>query len=71
MLVLSRKPNESIIIGEPPNQIVVKILEIRGDRVRIGIAAPQNVPVDRAEVRDRSDYSARKTNQDGSNDGNR
>lgn len=47
MLVLSRKPNESIVIG---GEITVTILEIRGDQVRIGIDAPRSVTVHREEI---------------------
>ncbi len=47
MLVLSRKVNQSIMIGD---DIEIKILEIRGDQVRIGIEAPKKVPVHRKEV---------------------
>lgn len=49
MLVLSRKPGESITIDE---NIVVTIVEIRGDKVRLGIEAPKNVKVHRQEVFD-------------------
>ena len=47
MLVLSRKKNESIVIN---NDIVITIVEIRGDKVRLGIVAPKDVPVHRQEV---------------------
>jgi len=47
MLVLSRKKNESIVID---GQIVITIVEIKGDKVRIGITAPAEVPVHRSEV---------------------
>jgi len=47
MLVLSRKKNESIVIN---NDIVITVVEIRGDKVRLGIAAPKDVPVHREEV---------------------
>lgn len=47
MLVLSRKKNESIVIDD---SITVTIVEIRGDRVRLGINAPQHVAVHRREV---------------------
>ena len=47
MLVLSRKPNESIIINY---DIVVTVLGIKGDRVRLGIEAPGEIPVHRQEV---------------------
>jgi carbon storage regulator len=47
MLVLSRKKNESIVIN---NDIVITVVEIRGDKVRLGIEAPQDVPVHRQVV---------------------
>lgn len=47
MLVLSRKKNESIVIS---NDIVITVVEIRGDKVRLGIEAPKDVPVHRQEV---------------------
>ena len=47
MLVLSRKKNESIVIN---NDITVTVVEIRGDKVRLGIVAPKDVPVHREEV---------------------
>ena len=47
MLVLSRKKNEQIVIGDG---IVITIVDVRGDKVRIGIEAPAHVPVHRHEV---------------------
>ncbi len=47
MLVLSRKPNESIVINY---DIVVTVLSVQGDRVRLGIEAPGEIPVHRQEV---------------------
>jgi carbon storage regulator len=47
MLVLSRQRDESIIIGE---NIVVTIVDVRGDKVRLGIDAPSEIPVHRREV---------------------
>ena len=47
MLVLSRKPNESIVIRD---DIVITIIEIRGDKVRLGFDAPKDVPIHRQEV---------------------
>lgn len=47
MLVLSRRPGESLRIG---HEVVVTIIEVRGDQVRIGIDAPREVPVNREEV---------------------
>ena len=47
MLVLSRKSNESVVIND---QIVVTVIEVRGDKVRLGIQAPRDVPIHRSEV---------------------
>ena len=49
MLVLSRKRNESIVIDE---NIVITVVEVRGDKVRLGIEAPQEIPIHRSEVHD-------------------
>ena len=49
MLVLSRHRDESIIIGD---DIVVTIVDIRGDKVRLGIQAPTHIPVHRQEIYD-------------------
>ena len=50
MLVLTRKKNESIVIRD---DIVVMVVEIRGDKVRLGIEAPKEVTVHRREVYDK------------------
>ena len=47
MLVLSRQCDESIIIGD---NIVVTVVDVRGDKVRLGIQAPTEIPVHRREV---------------------
>jgi len=47
MLILSRKTNEKIVIG---NDIEVTIIEVRGEQVRVGISAPKTVKVFREEV---------------------
>lgn len=47
MLVLSRKLQEEIIIGD---RIRIKVIDVQGGRVRLGIEAPLDVPVHRAEV---------------------
>jgi carbon storage regulator len=47
MLVLSRQRDESIMIGD---NIVVTIVDIRGDKVRLGINAPTEIPVHRREI---------------------
>ena len=49
MLVLSRHRDETIMIGD---DIVITIVDIRGDKVRLGIQAPTHVPVHRQEVYD-------------------
>ncbi len=47
MLVLTRKSNQSIMIGD---DVEVSVLSVMGDKVRIGIQAPQEVPVFRTEI---------------------
>lgn len=47
MLVLQRKRDEKIMIGDT---VVVQVVDIRGDRVRLGVTAPAGVPVHREEV---------------------
>jgi carbon storage regulator len=47
MLVLTRKPDQSIVIGD---DIIVTVLEVRGDQIRLGITAPRDVEVHREEV---------------------
>ena len=47
MLVLSRQKDQSIIIGD---NIEVTIVDVRGDKVRLGITAPKDVPVHRREI---------------------
>lgn len=47
MLALTRKINESIMIG---NEIELSILEIKGDQVKVGISAPKSVPIYRKEI---------------------
>lgn len=47
MLALSRRVNESIMLG---NDIEITILEVKGDQVKIGINAPKSVPIYRKEI---------------------
>lgn len=49
MLVLSRQRDETIVIGD---DIQITIVDIRGDKVRLGITAPTSVPVHRKEIYD-------------------
>jgi carbon storage regulator len=49
MLILSRKINEKVMIGD---DISVSVIEIRGDQVRLGVTAPRNVKVFRREIFD-------------------
>ena len=49
MLILTRKRNESIRIND---DITIVVVEIRGDKVRLGVVAPREVPVHRKEVYD-------------------
>lgn len=60
MLVLSRHRDESIMIGD---EIVITIVDIRGDKVRLGIDAPQDIPVHRQEVYDAIQRENRKASQ--------
>ena len=60
MLVLTRKPNQSIMIGD---EIEISVLAIMGEKVRIGIDAPRSIPVFRKEV-----YLDIKSGEDGEAD---
>jgi carbon storage regulator len=63
MLVLSRKKNESIVIND---DITIVVVEIRGDKVRLGVEAPKEVPVHRREVFD----AIRRNEQQGNHEPN-
>jgi carbon storage regulator len=68
MLVLSRKKNESIVIND---DITIVVVEIRGDKVRLGVEAPKEVPVHRREVFDairRSEAAGDKAKDPGANE---
>lgn len=65
MLVLSRRVGEEIILTIPPSteerRVTMKVVEYRrGDKVRIGVSAPDEIEVDRAEVRAEKDAEPRK-----------
>jgi len=53
MLVLSRQRNEQVVIGTGDTAVTVTVIEIRGDKVRLGFAAPRETRIDRAEVAER------------------
>ena len=67
MLVLSRKKNESIVIN---NDITIVVVEIRGDKVRLGVEAPKEVPVHRREVYEAIKRSEMAQNQGSANTAN-
>lgn len=53
MLILTRRVGETLIIGEGENAILVTVLGVKGNQVRIGTAAPNNVSVHRKEIYER------------------
>jgi carbon storage regulator len=58
MLVLSRKVNEAIVVGG--GSVVITIVEVRGNKVRVGIEASKDVVVDRAEIHARKTTHSKK-----------
>ncbi|MBK9129125.1 MAG: carbon storage regulator CsrA [Phycisphaerales bacterium] len=65
MLVLSRQRDESIIVGD---NVQITVVDIRGDKVRLGIQAPAHIPVHRKEVFDAIQRENRKAAELSSND---
>lgn len=59
MLVLSRREDEKLIIGEGENKVIITVLEIRHGRIRLGITAPQGTNIRRAEVQSKEDVNDR------------
>jgi carbon storage regulator len=57
MLVLTRRIGEEVVIGQ---DIVVTVVAIHGDKIRLGITAPETIPIDRREVRERREQFADK-----------
>ncbi len=55
MLTLTRKPEETIVIGDGPERIEVIVKEIRRNQVRLGIVAPENVRIFRKELIEREE----------------
>ena len=60
MLILSRKLGEKIVIGD---NIVLTVVDVCGDRIRLGISAPKDVPIHREEIFDRIHGSHAPANQ--------
>lgn len=52
MLVLTRRPSEELLIGD---DIVVRVLDVRGSQVKLAVEAPPHVEVDRREIRNRKE----------------
>lgn len=50
MLILSRRPGESIIIGNRDNQITIKVVDIKHGQGKIGIEADKNIPIHRDDI---------------------
>ncbi len=51
MLVLTRKINESLLIGD---EVVITVVDVRGDKVRLGIEAPKEISIARSEIAQRA-----------------
>jgi carbon storage regulator len=62
MLILTRRPVETIYIGD---DVTVTVLSVVGNQVRFGINAPRHIVIDRAEIRERKLREARGTDVDG------
>jgi carbon storage regulator len=62
MLVLTRKPGQSIMIGD---EVEVQVLSVAGEKVRLGITAPREVPIFRNEVYDRIENEAKGGEEEG------
>ena len=65
MLVLSRYPGQSIIVGEGDDKIVVTVVSRVGDKIRIGITAPRDVPVHREEIHEQIEREKRHEDTEG------
>lgn len=54
MLILTRKPNQVVIVGEGANKVAVTLLSIDGDRIRLGFHAASQIPIYREEAVDKT-----------------
>ena len=66
MLVLTRKPGQSIMIGDG---VEVQVLSVAGEKVRLGITAPRDIPIFRNEVYDRLESEAQSRGGDEEDEG--
>ena len=64
MLVLTRKPGQSVMIGDG---VEVQVLSVAGEKVRLGITAPRDVPIFRNEVYDRIEHESSGDDDEGTN----
>lgn len=64
MLVLSRQKDESIIIGEGDDKVEITIIDVRGDKVRLGIDAPRKISVHRKEIYEAIQREKKQTEKD-------
>jgi carbon storage regulator len=62
MLILSRRPQETIRVGE---EVTITVLAVEGNKVRLGITAPRHISVDREEVHERKQREAQAGEPDG------
>ena len=65
MLVLTRKLDEEIIIGPSPEPVIVRVVDVMGDKVRIGVTALRSVEIHRGEIWDRITHELHRMNDDG------
>lgn len=52
MLIIARKVGEKFVIGDGHDKTTVVVIEIRGDKVRLGLEAPREIPIHRQEIQD-------------------
>lgn len=55
MLVLSRRENQVVVIGDGPTEVRITVVKIENGKVRLGITGPRDIPIHRLEVKERID----------------
>lgn len=60
MLVLKRFVGEEVVVGEGDNAVIVTVVEVLKGGVRLGFTAPEGIPIDRREIRDKKALDALK-----------